>query len=109
MAVNKNFVVKNGLEVNNDLILANATDSMVGIGTSVPYYTLHTQGGIGATTLWVAGVSTFTSDVSVAGVTTLASGGGGGGAGYTDGSVEVVATQLGGSTGDAKCILRVVT
>ena len=76
MAVNKNFVVKNGLEVNNDLILANATDSMVGIGTSVPYYTLHTQGGIGATTLWVAGVSTFTSDVSVAGVTTLASGGG---------------------------------
>ena len=37
------------------------------------------------------------------------SGGGGGGAGYTDGSVEVVATQLGGSTGDAKCILRVVT
>jgi hypothetical protein len=76
MAVNKNFVVKNGLEVNDDLILANATDSMVGIGTSVPYYTLHTQGGIGATTLWVAGVSTFTSDVSVAGVTTLASGGG---------------------------------
>ena len=76
MAVNKNFVVKNGLEVNNDLILANATDSMVGIGTSVPYYTLHTQGGIGATTLWVAGLSTFTSDVSVAGVTTLASGGG---------------------------------
>ena len=37
------------------------------------------------------------------------SGGGGGGSGYTDGSVEIVATQLGGSTGDAKCILRVVT
>ena len=37
------------------------------------------------------------------------SGGGGGGSGYTDGSVEVVTTQLGGSTGDAKCILRVVT
>ena len=73
MAVNKNFVVKNGLEVNDDLILANAVDSMVGIGTSVPYYELHVQGGIGATSLWVAGVSTFTSDVSVAGVTTLAS------------------------------------
>jgi len=26
-----------------------------------------------------------------------------------DGSVEVVTTQLGGSTDDAKCILRVVT
>ena len=76
MAVNKNFVVKNGLEVNDDLILANAVDSMVGIGTSVPYYELHVQGGIGATSLWVAGVSTFTSDVSVAGVTTLASAGG---------------------------------
>jgi len=36
-------------------------------------------------------------------------GGGGGGSGYTDGSVEVVATQLGGSVGAAKCILRVVT
>ena len=76
MAVNKNFVVKNGLEVNDDLILANAVDSMVGIGTSVPYYELHVQGGIGATSLWVAGVSTFTGDVQVSGVTTLASGGG---------------------------------
>tara|TARA_Y100001934_G_scaffold225041_1_gene269385 strand:+ start:2380 stop:3420 length:1041 start_codon:yes stop_codon:yes gene_type:complete len=76
MAVNKNFVVKNGLEVNNDLILANATNSRVGIGTSVPQYTLHTQGGIGATTLHVAGVSTFLSDVRITGVTTLASAGG---------------------------------
>ena len=76
MAVNKNFVVKNGLEVNDDLILANAVDSMVGIGTSVPYYELHVQGGIGATSLWVAGVSTFTGDVQVSGVTTLSSAGG---------------------------------
>ena len=36
-------------------------------------------------------------------------GGGGGGSGYTDGSVEIITTQLGGSTDDAKCILRVVT
>ena len=36
--------------------------------------------------------------------------GGGGGAGYTDGSVTVVSTQLGGSSfSDAKVILRVVT
>ena len=35
--------------------------------------------------------------------------GGGGGSGYQDGSVTVVDTQLGGSTGDAKVILRVVT
>jgi hypothetical protein len=33
-------------------------------------------------------------------------GGGGGGNGYTDGSVTVVSTQQGGSTGDAKIIFR---
>ena len=36
-------------------------------------------------------------------------GGGGGGSGFQDGSVTVVNTRLGGSTGDAKVILRVVT
>lgn len=36
-------------------------------------------------------------------------GGGGGGSGYTDGSVTVVTSTLGGSTGDAKVILRVVS
>ena len=34
--------------------------------------------------------------------------GGGGGSGYTDGSITVVSTQLGGSTEDAKVILRLV-
>ena len=37
------------------------------------------------------------------------SGGGGGGSGYTNGEVTIVDNQLGGSTGDAKVILRVVT
>jgi len=36
-------------------------------------------------------------------------GGGAGGSGYTDGSVTVVSTQQGGSTGNAKVIIRVVT
>ena len=36
MAVNKNFVVKNGLEVNTNLLLADADNSRVGVGTSVP-------------------------------------------------------------------------
>ena len=36
-------------------------------------------------------------------------GGGGGGSGYTDGSVTVVSSTLGGSTGDAKVIIRVVS
>ena len=40
MAVNKNFVVKNGLEVNTDLIIANADLNQVGIATTNPEYTL---------------------------------------------------------------------
>ena len=32
--------------------------------------------------------------------------GGGGGSGYTDGSITVVNTQLGGNTGDARVVLR---
>ena len=35
-------------------------------------------------------------------------GGGGGGSGYTDGSVTVVTSTLGGSTGNARVVLRVV-
>ena len=65
MAVNKNFVVKNGLEVNSDLLLADATNSRVGVGTSVPSYTLHVLGGIGATDLRVTGVTTLSSDLKV--------------------------------------------
>ena len=70
MAVNKNFVVKNGLEVNTDLILADVDTSRVGIGTSIADYTLHVNGGIGATDLNVSGVATVTSltvsnDISV--------------------------------------------
>ena len=82
MAVNKNFVVKNGLEVNDNLLVADQTTEKVGIGTSVSYYTLHVQGGIGATEARVTGVSTFVGDVhsesnfSAVGVSTLASAGG---------------------------------
>ena len=35
--------------------------------------------------------------------------GGGGGSGYSDGTVSIVSTQLGGSTGDAKVVLRIVS
>ena len=36
-------------------------------------------------------------------------GGGGGGSGYSDGSVTVVSATLGGSTGNGKVVLRVVS
>ena len=86
MAVNKNFVVKNGLEVKDNLLVADGSTSKVGIGTSVSSYELHVIGGMGG-----------------------GEGGGGGGSGYNDGSITIVDTQSGGSTGNAKVILRVVT
>jgi hypothetical protein len=44
MAVNKAFVVKNGLEVADNLLFAN--NNKVGIGTTIPDYTLDVRGSI---------------------------------------------------------------
>ena len=44
MAVNKNFVVKNGLEVKDNLLVADGSTDRVGIGTSVSSYELHVMG-----------------------------------------------------------------
>ena len=82
MAINKNFVIKNGVQVSTNLIVGDSTTNKVGIGTTVPGYTLHvggSRGGIGATdlnitgvgsitNLNVLGVSTFANDVSVSGM-----------------------------------------
>jgi hypothetical protein len=58
MAVQKNFVVKNGIEVNNNLIFGDTGSNKVGIATTNPGNTLHVNGGIGATSLNVTGIST---------------------------------------------------
>ena len=65
MAVNKNFVVKNGLEVNNNLIIADPETKRVGIGSTVPQYTLDVSGGIGATDLYISGFTTIFKDLKV--------------------------------------------
>jgi len=65
MAINKNFVVKNGFEVNTDLIVADATLEKVGIGTTVPRYVFHVNGGIGATDTYVTGISTVLNEFRV--------------------------------------------
>ena len=65
MAVNKNFVVKNGLEVATDVILADATSKNVGIGSTIPVNTLDVRGGIGATDTFVTGISTVVSEFNV--------------------------------------------
>jgi hypothetical protein len=58
-AINKNFVIKNGLEVDTNLILADAYTNKVGIGTTNPQYTLHVNGGIGVTDVYVSGIATI--------------------------------------------------
>jgi hypothetical protein len=68
MGYNKNFVVKNGLEVGTNLIVADPTTLSVGIGTTVPKYTLHTLGGIGATFATITGVGTIGNIVLSGGV-----------------------------------------
>lgn len=72
MAIQKNFVIKNGIEVDGDLIYANAFNNRVGINTSIPSYTFQVNGGIGATSLYLSeglsssGVLT-TSDLDIQG------------------------------------------
>lgn len=71
MAVNKNFVIRNGLEVDTNLILADADTNKVGIGTTVPRYSLHVHGpaaavgGIGATNITVSGIGTFENELRI--------------------------------------------
>ena len=65
MAVNKNFVVKNGLEVATDVILANASTKNVGIASTQPAFTLDVRGGIGATDIKASGFTTATQGLQV--------------------------------------------
>ena len=77
MAINKNFVIKNGVQVSTDLIIGDADTNKVGIGTTVPGYDLHvgvargSRGGIGVTDAVVAGVATI-NQLSVTGISTFA-------------------------------------
>ena len=58
MAVDKNFVVKNGIEVNSNLIFADANTKSVGIGSTGPRFTLDVRGGIAATDGHFSGIIT---------------------------------------------------
>jgi len=71
MAVNKNFVVKNGLEVNTNLIVADAEIGRVGIATTTITSDFHVVGGIGVTDLLVTGIATINNLRVSAGATFL--------------------------------------
>ena len=59
MSVQKSFVIKNGIEVNSNLIFGDSVTDRVGIGTTRPINTLHVNGGIGATSLSISGIATI--------------------------------------------------
>jgi hypothetical protein len=61
MAINKNFVVKNGLEVKSNLLVADSDTNRVGVGTTVANHKLHVLGGIGATDVVVSSALTATT------------------------------------------------
>ena len=91
MAVNRNFVVKNGLQVNTSLLFVDSSTNRIGIGSTVPSTVLDVIGGSAATDLKLSGISTISgaiygdggvaaiqvgTGISIAGITTLAGGGG---------------------------------
>ena len=66
MAVNKNFVVKNGLEVNEDLSFASSDLDKVGIGSTIPTTTLDVKGqGIAAEDAKFTGIGTVINQFNV--------------------------------------------
>ncbi len=69
MAVNKNFIVRNGIEVNDTLIFADPDSNRVGILTAVPAYTLDVKGGIGASSANITGDLVLGGALSVASTT----------------------------------------
>ena len=65
MAINKNFVIKNGIQVNDNLLVADPDNNKIGINTALPDYELHVNGGIGATHALISGVTTSIGDLLV--------------------------------------------
>ena len=70
MAVNKNFVVKNGVEVATDLIYAETGINKVGLGTTTPGAKLHVIGNIVGAGLTLSG-SIDAGNVSFTGIATV--------------------------------------
>ena len=71
MAINKNFVVKNGLEVNTNSLTVDASTGYVGVGTSIGTLAdLDVRGGIAATNFYAVGIGTIVTFESTTGTIT---------------------------------------
>ena len=70
-AVNKPFVIKNGLEVHTDLIYADSVTDKVSIGATSPKFKLDVAGGIGATDIYTTGVTTSLRGIHVGSAGTI--------------------------------------
>ena len=56
--ITKNFIVKNGLEVNGGLFIVNTDNNKVGVGTTILSHDFNVKGGIGVTNAVVTGIAT---------------------------------------------------
>lgn len=61
MGIERNFIVRNGLEVNDNMIFADSDSGKVGIATTTVNYTLDVNGTVGSKSLYVSGISTVNS------------------------------------------------
>ena len=62
--ITKNFIVKNGLEVNGGLFIVNTDNNKVGVGTTVLTHDFNVKGGIGVTNAVITGIATVNQFVS---------------------------------------------
>ena len=71
--ITKNFIIKNGLEVNGNLLVVSTDKNKVGVGTTVLSHDFNVKGGIGVTNVVVTGITTvneFQSTYSQLGIAT---------------------------------------
>ena len=95
VVVSGKFRISDGTEITNTANIER--------GYKVGYNIIQTGGE------WTANNDGLGGSGGTGGGAGFSNGAGGGGSGYSDGSVTVVSTQQGGSTGNAKVIIRVVT